>query len=188
MVGEILKLVITGLISGFAAFFFLLKYFFSSYASEKGKNLATKQDIAEITKEVEEVKHQYNLVMEQFKGHNQLRLAALDKRLEAHQKAFSLWRDLSASIMIGRDTNIFAKKCEDWWWDNCFYLDGESREAFWNAFRLAPENYHELPLPERIEIRHGLERTFSLLQKGVELPPIKDVNLDDFAMPKKENS
>jgi hypothetical protein len=176
---EFFKLILTGLIGGIVAFF-------SLFASEKGRNLAKKQDIAEITHQIEEVKHQYNLIMEQFKGRNQLKLAAIDKRLEAHQRAFSLWRELSSSIMTGKNINIISKKCEDWWWENCFYLDAESSNAFWDAFRLAPENFHELPLQERIEIRHGLEKTFLLLQKGVELPSIKDINLDDFLIKKEK--
>jgi hypothetical protein len=35
---------------------FLLRGYFASYASEKGKNLATKQDVAQITSQVESVK------------------------------------------------------------------------------------------------------------------------------------
>ncbi len=35
------------------------KVFFTSYVSEKGKNLATKEDIAEITDKVEKVRLQY---------------------------------------------------------------------------------------------------------------------------------
>jgi len=186
MLEEIFKLIFTGLIGGICAFFILLRYFFSSYAKEKGRNLATKEDIAEITKKVEEVKHQYNLLLEQFKSHNQLRLAALDKRLEVHQEAFSLWKELSFSIMSGKETTPTTIKCENWWWKNCFYLDAESREAFWKAIRLAPENYHALPLKERIEIRDILNSTYDALQKAVELPPIKDFNLDDYNIQQEE--
>ncbi|MFZ0052673.1 MAG: hypothetical protein WAK96_12940, partial [Desulfobaccales bacterium] len=89
MVAEILRLILSGLIGGITAFFSLSKYFFSSYASEKGRNLATKEDISEITKKIEEIKHQYNLMIEQIKGRHQLRLAALEKRLEIHQQAYS---------------------------------------------------------------------------------------------------
>jgi hypothetical protein len=180
---EIVKLVLTGLISGIVVFFLLLKYFFLSYATEKGKNLATKQDITEITNKVEEVKHQYNLIIEQFKGLHQLRLAALDKRLEAHQKAFSLWRELSSSIMNEKDVMIIALKCEDWWWENCLYLDAEPREAFWSAFRLAPSNYHKLPPEEKKETRKDLDKAFLSIEKAVQLPPI-NIKLDDF---KKED-
>jgi len=180
---EFFKLVLAGLIGGIVAFFSLLKYFFSSYASEKGRNLATKQDIAEITNKIEEVKHQYNLIIEQFKGRNQLRLAALDKRLEVHQQAYSLLSELSSSIMNKKDVRIIAQKCGDWWWEHCLYLDAEARGAFWSAFRLAPENYYELTREEKNKTRNDLHKAFSLLEKAVELPPI-NIELDDF---KKDN-
>ncbi|MDD5359651.1 MAG: hypothetical protein PHI79_06375 [Sulfurovaceae bacterium] len=45
---------------------FFRKYLFS-YASEKGKNIATKEDVAEITKKVEEVKIQYASEVEHLK-------------------------------------------------------------------------------------------------------------------------
>ena len=38
--------------------FFLIKYFLPGYLSEKGKNLATREDIVEITDKIEEVKAQ----------------------------------------------------------------------------------------------------------------------------------
>ncbi len=38
---------------------FLFRRFFTSYSSEKGKNLATKEDIDSITRKVEEVKSEY---------------------------------------------------------------------------------------------------------------------------------
>ena len=83
----------------------LWRSFFPSYLSEKGKNLATKEDIAEITKQVEgakeiystrlkELEHQNALVLEQLKAQQQLRLAAVERRLAAHQEAFTLWRRL----------------------------------------------------------------------------------------------
>jgi hypothetical protein len=183
---EIFKLVLTGLISGIAVFYFLLKYFFSSYVKEKGRNLATKQDIAEITNKVEEIKHQYNLLREQFKARNQLRLAALDKRLEVHQKAFSLLRELSFIICSGKETITTVTKCDNWWWENCFYLDAETREVFYEFIKKVPEKFHELPLKERIAIRTDMERIIVSLQEAVELPPIKDIKLDDFESKKED--
>ena len=72
---------------------FLGKYL-PSYLSEKGKNLATKEDIAEITREVERVKSESRErlegILEHLRYRNQLRLAALDRRLQAHQEAYAL--------------------------------------------------------------------------------------------------
>src|SRR6266498_2581136 len=78
-----------------------LKYL-PSYLSKKGENLATKEDIAVITREVEQVRSEYaerlenivqqnRLLLEQTKRKHQLSIAALDRRLEAHQQAYTLW-------------------------------------------------------------------------------------------------
>ena len=39
--------------------FLVLKFYISSYLSEKGRNLATREDIAEITDKIESVRTQY---------------------------------------------------------------------------------------------------------------------------------
>ena len=74
----------------------LLLGYQKSYFKEKGKNLATKEDIEEITKKVEEVKSFYSQQLESQKFQNQLKLTALDKRLEKHQKAYGSCQFLSA--------------------------------------------------------------------------------------------
>src|SRR5438093_1995517 len=74
--------------------FLLLKSYLPSYLAEKAKNLATREDIARITDEIERVKSQYALLLEELRAQHQLRLAAADRRLEAHQEAFTLWAKL----------------------------------------------------------------------------------------------
>src|SRR5689334_15919765 len=64
----------------------------------------------------------------------QLRLAALDKRLQAHQEAFTLWQRL---IFADRRNDEFSKvvtECQDWWQSNCLYLTSEARSAFRKAY------------------------------------------------------
>jgi hypothetical protein len=51
---------------GIGSLFLFRKYLFS-YSSEKGKNLATKEDIEEITRKVEEVKTEYLVELERLK-------------------------------------------------------------------------------------------------------------------------
>ncbi|WP_202619763.1 hypothetical protein, partial [Escherichia coli] len=77
--------------------YLVVKYFLSSYLSEKGKNLATREDIEEITRMVEGVRTQYMALVEELKARHQLRLAAVDRRLQAHQDAFALWRKIMAA-------------------------------------------------------------------------------------------
>jgi len=52
--------------------------YFSHYFQEKGKNLATKEDISEITAKIEQVKHEYSSKLESVKN-------VLSARLFAHQ-------------------------------------------------------------------------------------------------------
>lgn len=47
---------------------FLFKNYLFSYSNEKGKNLATKEDIEEITKKVEGIKNEYISEVEQLKA------------------------------------------------------------------------------------------------------------------------
>lgn len=54
---------------------FIVRHLLPSYFSEKGKNLATKEDISEITKKIEEVKIEFS-----SKSH------ALTKRRETYEK------------------------------------------------------------------------------------------------------
>lgn len=50
------QVLLAAVVLGVGVLGFLLRGYFGSYASEKGKNLATKQDIAQITSQVESVK------------------------------------------------------------------------------------------------------------------------------------
>jgi len=101
--------------------------------SERGKNLATKEDIGRITSIVEEIKSQHAAELEAMKSRNQLRVAAIDKRLQAHQEAFALWRKIFVSA---HESNIgdVVRECQDWWNRNCLYLEPEARQAFSSAY------------------------------------------------------
>lgn len=106
-----------------------------AYLGEKGKNLATKEDIAEITQRIEEVKTQHALVLEASTATHQLRLAAIDKRLQAHQEAFELWREMMTVAHQEADlTGPTVMKCQAWWNRNCLYLEPKARDAFSLAY------------------------------------------------------
>ena len=131
----------------------LWRSFFPSYLSEKGKNLATKEDIAEITRQVEGVKefystrikeleHQNALVLEQLKAQQQLRLAAVERRLAAHQEAYTLWRRLVGAAH-SEGVHSVVLECQDWWGKSCLYLDAETRDSFNRAY-FAASSHREL--------------------------------------------
>jgi hypothetical protein len=127
--------------------FLLLRFFLPSYLSEKAKNLATKEDIGLITDQIEKVKaqytenlqnliHQNNLLIEEARGKQQLRLAAIDRRLHAHQEAFALWRKLLSSVHNDSIGQVVLE-CQEWWNNNCLYLGPEARASFNTAYRCA---------------------------------------------------
>ena len=68
-----------GALIGAGILYFLLKSFIPSYLSEKGKNLATKEDITSITDKVESVKTDYAKVIEEIRSNNQLKLAEIER-------------------------------------------------------------------------------------------------------------
>jgi len=67
--------------------FFALKYFLPGYAQEKGKNLATKQDIEEITRKVESVKIDFSKDLEYIKSDLQFQNQSLFSIKSAEREA-----------------------------------------------------------------------------------------------------
>ncbi|GLS90361.1 hypothetical protein GCM10007916_14280 [Psychromonas marina] len=63
------------LILSMAVVGFIFKIYFPKYLAEKAKNLATKEDIAEITNEIESVKSSYAHSLEQVRSHLQVKSA-----------------------------------------------------------------------------------------------------------------
>lgn len=127
---------------------FGLGAFVHKYLGKKGENLATKEDIADITHQIEqvksvhkerleEIKQQNRLLLEQTQYKNQLRLAALDRRLEVHQQAYVLWQKLMDVLYDKERIGEVIRECQDWWVRNNLYLEEEARQAFCLAYHSA---------------------------------------------------
>ncbi len=86
---------------------------------------------------LEERKHQYSLLSEWTSRRHQLRMAALERRLEAHQQAYALWWQLLGAVYHEERLGNVVKDCQDWWVKNCLYLDAEARQAFKIAYNAA---------------------------------------------------
>ena len=123
--------------------------FIQKYLNRKGENLATKEDITEITRQIEQVKSEYTerleeikqqnrLLLEHTQYKNQLRLAALDRRLEVHQQAFALWQKLMDVLYDRERIGEVVRECQDWWVRNNLYLEEEAGQAFRIAYHSAP--------------------------------------------------
>lgn len=78
---------------------------------------------------------------------NQLRLAAIEKRLEVHQRAYSLWTELRSKAHDSKNIGQFVMVCQKWWDENCLYLEPKARKAFKHAYICA--NNHKDFLNER---------------------------------------
>lgn len=143
--------------------FLLIKHFLPGYLSEKGKNLATREDIARITNEIEQVRSQYAVLLEELKAKHQLRMAAIDRRLAAHQEAFALWRELLSATHtpeIGKQ----VIKCQSWWENHCLYLEPTAREAFSLAYSAA--NMHSSLLQNRDDSESVKENWSKIMAAG----------------------
>lgn len=115
--------------------------YFGAYLRRKGQNFADKEDIKQLTKIVEGVRSQYakdleNLahenrkVLEYFSQKHQLGLAAIDRRLEAHQQAYLEWLRLAISYHDTIKQQQSLQNCQTFYNANCLYLANRTRKAF----------------------------------------------------------
>ena len=123
----------------------------------------------------------------------QLRLAALDKRLEAHQQAFTLWSEIVSNIYEINKINDVIQKSEIWWLKNCLYLGPKSRSAF-HACLLFAGNHSNLcnaSIPKhdnKIE-RHESWKIIMLPGKTlVEEMELPNLNEDEFLKRKNKEA
>ena len=155
----------------------LVRAYLSTYLSKKGENLATREDISAITHEIEGVKTQYALLVEAGKAKHQLRMAALDRRLQAHQEAFSLWREILGSAHT-EEAGKTVLKCQEWWEKNCLYLEPKVRDAFVSAYSAAHSHHAYVQARSDSElVRENWNRivTFpNILFEAVQLPPLTE--------------
>jgi hypothetical protein len=183
-----------------------LKPFLSGYSARKGENLATKEDVAGITQLVKEVEHKFDMITERFRETSALRLAAVERRLQAHQEAFSLWRQLLAVLhKRDRGDSELAEKvvnCQTWWENNCLYLSPEARLSFVDAYQAALDYQHFVQrhryastaerikeaLKSQMETWKRISEAGNVLLESMDLPPLKYE--DDMLMepPKTEGS
>jgi hypothetical protein len=176
----------SGSLLGAGVVVLLVKSFFPAYLAEKGKNLATKEDITEITRKVEairsdyakqlqELAHQNTMLVEESRGRSQLRLAAAEKRLEAHQRAFTLWRKLLRHVHQPEQFKT-VQECMIWWEENCIYLSPIARAALSDAMWAV--HMHPSLLEDRSNPQPAKDNWNKLMMAGnkiveaAELPPL----------------
>lgn len=158
--------------------FFFIKSYIPAYLSKKADNLATREDIAGITEEVERVRNQYSILLEELKAKHQLRLAALDRRLQAHQESFSLWRELYAKSRTPEQGDAVLK-CQKWWEENCLYLEPKVREAFVASYSAVSCHEGLLQANADVEVLKSNWREVmqfpNILFESIQLPPLTTI-------------
>lgn len=159
----------------------LARHFFPGYLTEKGKNLATKEDIADITRRIEDVKHTYASSIEEQKQKGQLRFAALDRRLEVAQQAHVHWWNLLRSLHTPEVSNE-VQKCQEFWVNNRLYLSEDVSFSFRQAY-MAANDHENLRAASRLdpaqstEVRENFQRikeAESTIVRSVAIPPLND--------------
>jgi len=158
--------------------FLLIKFYLPSYLAEKGKNLATREDIEDITDKIESVRLQYATLVEELKARHQLRLAAVDRRLQAHQEAFTHWRELMSATHTDEVGKV-VMKCQAWWEMNCVYLEPTVRESFVRAYGAASDHNSYVrghADADLIEKNWALITVFhNVLFQAIQLPPLSEL-------------
>ncbi|MCP3940110.1 MAG: chromosome segregation ATPase [Desulfobacteraceae bacterium] len=92
-----------GALIGGGLIFYFIKSYLPAYLSEKGKNLATKEDIQSITDKVESVKAGYAEVIEKIKSNNQIKIAAIEREKNTKKEVY-----MDAVDAITRSQNIIT--------------------------------------------------------------------------------
>jgi hypothetical protein len=109
---------------------------------------------------------------------NQLRLAALDKRLQAHQEAYSRWRKLLFNVANENTIGDIVFESQKWWEENCLYLDPSARKLFYLAIQKAADHLNlvknrELALTE--DNMRFIQTVGEAILAGVALPTIGEL-------------
>jgi len=179
---EIIAIFIIGLFLG---------NFLPAYFSQKGKFAAVKEDIGTITEKVENIKTDNAIILEAIKSKNTLRSLAVEKRLEVHQKAFTSWLNMSRAIHSAEITKKVIE-CQEFWGENCIYLDPKARDAFVEAYHSASNHsalldaYRGTGNENGIqEIKDNFQRVMgagNLILAAMELPPLTESNLEELGV------
>ncbi len=188
---DIAQLVVTGAVLFFIGLFFryvrnrvdnlatIADQLETSYLGEKGKNLATKEDIGEITRAVETVKGEFTTRHEELKAalsaRNSLRLAAAEKRLDKHQEIYTrLWT--MSRLFHDDDLGEILRQCQEWWVRNCLYLDRKSVRSCMDALGKV-RAYHQAKVDSDAAFA-SLLLAMSAVQEGANLPALNDNDIE----------
>ncbi|WP_310049369.1 hypothetical protein [Luteibacter sp. 3190] len=155
-----------------------------TYTGEKAKNLATKEDLEELTEIVENIKdgnaRGLTKLTEELRAHYSMRSAALEKRLEVHQDAYRLSMRMLQTVFAAEADHLdVGNEIRDWWMRNSLYLDKDPRAAFdkaWMAFVRHPTIMRaevRVPAEDVIKNFDEIRALPRVLEDAMALPAIK---------------
>jgi len=95
------------------------------------KTRLTKSIEHEFNVKLKDIDQKFNMEMAARERQDRFRLASLDKRMEVHQNAFALGREMLPLVHSDTMRKLpLIKKCEDFWNSSSLYLTEDAREAF----------------------------------------------------------
>ena len=120
-----------------------------------------------------------SLLLAKENRQGQLAIASLDKRLEAHQTAYAIWHEIRGAIHRPDRLDDVLMKADQFWKNNCLYLDPLSRKAFRDCIIFASSHKDLLYGPRTEEMRKLIKESWGIITKpgdllvqGVALPSL----------------
>jgi len=120
-----------------------------------------------------------SLLLAKENRQGQLAIASLDKRLEAHQTAYAIWHEIRGAIHRPERLDDVLMKADQFWKNNCLYLDPLSRKAFRDCIIFASSHKDLLYGPRTEEMRELIKESWGIITKpgdllvqGVALPSL----------------
>lgn len=119
-----------------------------------------------------------------------LKYVAIEKRLEAHQKAFKYWWQMFDILKEPNDNHIkneVLKNSRDFWESNALYLEEKTRKGFLDAIKIAETLHDSLNYVRKATVHEEKKDAkkvyyrdwdyfmdlITTIQQEVELEPIK---------------
>lgn len=147
--------------------------FFGAYLATKGKNLADKEDIKRLTETTEGIKRDAAATLKALDYRQQLRMAAIDKRLQAHQEAYRLWSELFETLKASSDPAQNVAAIRLWLNSNCIFLESEVLVAIEKMLEVAMY-WHSSGRKGHLKVLRPVFDAGNEIRKAVALPPLRD--------------
>lgn len=129
-----------------------------NYEVEKGRNLATKEDIAQITKEIESVKDSYNKALEAHK-------MELQKEFESHKYIMTLCHSLDNTLLqyiascLRADAEKNIEDCDN---DESLLTSNNKLSSFLSTYK---SRYDSIPVLRKLRnISGDIDSDYMLLK------------------------